>query len=325
MHSDLWILAVTVASFLLVGLPAIRARVAMPARIAWREVPESELTPLQRDFFADYDRKLAPLGYAPLCWYKIGNLSAANLARLYQSSLGSGIAFVAAITSAHRANPIAMSYLEFVQDFQDGTRLSTRNTQLSTVFARGPQDVLQECPALTDPADLKQRHDERARSLPLVPVSAGDTALIFKRAEDHQRRFCEYQVSRGLLRYDAAAGLYRATYLTGLNGIQNFLNPFADNFSWSRTALALLFGLGLPAAGTLAGLSAAKLLPCYAAAGLVVGAIFSSKAFIWAFLLGFIASRVWPPADAVRLPLCLAMAFAADAAGRWRRRLGRVV
>ena len=55
--TELWFLGIVIAAFLFIGLPAIRASVAIPDRIDWREVPETELTPPQRDFFAAYDGK----------------------------------------------------------------------------------------------------------------------------------------------------------------------------------------------------------------------------------------------------------------------------
>ena len=35
---ELWLLAIVIAAFVFIGLPAIRASVAIPDRIDWREV-----------------------------------------------------------------------------------------------------------------------------------------------------------------------------------------------------------------------------------------------------------------------------------------------
>jgi len=326
MHSDIWLLGLAVASMVVFGLPAIRTRIAMPALVVYNEIPEADLSPVQKEFFGAYDKKLAALGYYPLCYYRIVNMKASNLARLYQSSSGSGICFAAAITTAAEAGRAPVTYLEFVQDFQDGTRLATRNAPVSSVFDRPPQDILQQCPSLREPEDLMRRHDDRVRRLGLLPVGTGDKDLIFKRANENYLRFCRHQVSRGLLRYDAGSLQYRATYLTGLNGIKNFLNPFADNFTWPRFLLAAAFGLGLPAAGTLyGGGSAAAALLCYALGGAAIGALFSGKAFIWAFLLGYAASLAWPSPAMAPLTLSCVMALSADLGRRLKAARQRVV
>jgi hypothetical protein len=298
-----------------------RSRSRCRGGLEYREVPESELTPAQKAFFDEQDRKLAACGYAPLCCYRILHLDGRNIARLYQSAANSGIAFVAAMTKSN----ISTSYLELVQDFQDGTRLSTRNTQFSTVFDHGPKDILQEFPAVREPEELKRRHEHRLRRLGLIPVSTGDKDLIFKRGADHQRRFCEYQVSRGLLRFDAKSDSYRATYRTGLYGIRNFLNPFGDNFSLPRFFLALAAGLGLPAAAAHFAAPSWAVWLCYLAAGAVIGYLFTGKAFTWGFLLGFAASRLWPQHQLESALLGLAMGVATEAGRRLRNRLERLV
>lgn len=316
MHSELWVLAGTLAAFLIIGLPRIRRNVSLSETITALEVPDSALTPIQREFFADADRRMVAIGYQPLAFYRLVPLSGTNLNRLYQSALGSGIAMVYAMTSSRGLRPI--EYVEFVQDFTDGTRLTTRNAPFSGLFDRAPNDLARAYPALLDPAELKLRHEAEAGRLGLIPISARAKEEIFRFALERHRRMCELQVQRGLLRLDPRARVYRATTRLGLRGIRNFVNPFADNFTWARAAAALAVGAGLAAVGPSCAGRYGTLLLLYAVAGAVMGAIFENKAFIWTFLVAYL-STLWFLLDDQRLLPSLVMAYVAHKAAGWRR------
>jgi hypothetical protein len=146
----------------------------------------------------------------------------------------------------------------------------------------------------------------------------------------------EYQASRGLLRWDANAGIYRATSWTALRGIRDFLNPIADrNLSVLRFLVGVVAGGGLPVLvksealpiniwlltqagpyGTIAALWTP--LVAYCAAGLAIGLLFSRRTFIWALLLGVLPGRLI--FGAAQVGYCFWMAAIADIAGRIHNR-----
>lgn len=340
MPSDVYLLLTTAAAFLIVGLPLIRSKVTLRGRMDVAEVSEAELTDVQRDFFKDHDAKLAELGYAPLCSYRLTNLGAPNISRMYSHASDQSIAVVAAITGGDQDYRAAVVVREFIHAFSGGGRLITRCSPFSSVMKNPPEDVVQEFPSLSDPADLKARHARAFERLGRLALPPGTAAELFKRAAEHHRRVCEYQVGEGLMTYDAATDTYRATNRMGLVGIANFINPFADNFTVARFVAALLGGLAMPVAaavfgdrlaaalGTALGLDPALALllilaAAYAEGGFTIGVIFEGKSFIWAFIAGFLCARVLPqPGHPIIFSLI--MAFAAHAGAKWRQNLQRI-
>jgi len=214
-----------------------------------------------------------------------------------------------------------------VTRFADGTRLSTKNSEFSSVFAPFPNRVTQTFPGVTDPAALKSYHDRKSEILrDRVPEFRPLTSAIAD-LEDYHQRFCEHQVSQKLLSLDAENGRYRDTYRTALRGIANFLNPMADNFTLARFCLGALFGAGLPLLAVRqqgkimlwlaawipnqATLAHAFLLPAACTlAGIAVGAIFTRKSFIWAILLGYLPGKLFT-VSGLTFGLSLAMAVIA--------------
>jgi hypothetical protein len=122
------------------------------------------------------------------------------------------------------------------------------------------------------------------------------------------------------------ANLYRPTIRTGLQGISNYLNPFADNFTVLRFLLALIGGIAVPVLGilfladptgmpltwfaTTTGLSTTfgrwlALGIVFSFLGLVTGSLFSGKSFLWSFLLAWFPLRLLGPSITDALVLSL--------------------
>src|SRR5262249_12858158 len=163
--------------------------------------------------------------------------------RAYINSTDPARIIVSMLTSGQQVS--FSTFVEIVTRFGDGSTLSTKNTQLSSVFATLPNRLVQKFTSIKDPVELKRRHDLKAATLQDRSPLFRPASLFFQDMNDYHQRFCEYQVSKKLLRFDNVADLYRATAWTALRGISNFFNPLADNFTLKRFLLGITFGAGV--------------------------------------------------------------------------------
>jgi hypothetical protein len=336
MHLDpeiTWFL-ITAVAMVLFGVPRIRRNVWLPRDLQFEEVPETQLTPPQSAFLSSYDEKLAALQYRAFKTFRVPNMIGHNLIRVYTSSVDPARCAVTAVASKNKT--LFTSFVEFATRYADGTRLTVGNTRSSGIFDEIPGRIARRYPGLNDLGELKRRHDKEAEKLRERGVVFSKPEDYFTDFADYHRKFVEYQASRGLLRWDASAGIYRATSWTALRGIRNFLNPFADrNFSVARFLVAAILGAGLPVmvraedlpirlwlathagvAGVMAGLWLPLLV--YGAAGLTVGILFSRRTFVWALLLGVLPSHFILGFSEVGY--CFWMAAIADLTGRAHNR-----
>jgi hypothetical protein len=288
---------IALAAMLLVGIPLITRSVHLPAVMEFKEVAESEWSDKQRVFFDEHDVQLRTLGFTPVTTFAVVNMQNPNLTRYYQSELDNAVAFLTAITAAN--GQAFQHYLEFVQEFADGTQLTTKNATLTSVFPRMPMRFLQDMPGAA-PAALKAAHERwvaRERKLAAGRVRRDE---LFARAAAKHTEWLTFLETGGYLRRDPVQPIFRATTKTALRGVANFVNPLADNFTVPRLAAGLALGASLPLAVNLYESDLLmKLVPyvpmeyapgvlygvAYGLAGAAVGRIFTAKAFLWAFLL----------------------------------------
>ncbi len=331
-------LLVSIGIMFLVGVPAITRNVWLPRHLQCEEVPREKLTPRQAAFFDSYDKKMAEIAYFPLSTFRVINLKGSNLNRAYASSSDPARCLVTMMSAGGNG---FTTCLEIITRYADGTRLSTKNTQLSSVLASMPNRIVQQFPGIQDVAELKRRHDRRAETLLSRSPEFRPQSSYFSDLDEYHQQYCQYQESNRLLRFDTAAGLYRATYRTGLRGVFNFINPLADNFTVPRFILGALLGAGLPLIAatqharilswlssfgtTNLALAGVLLTPvaCTLAA-IAIGCIFTNKAFIWALVLGFLPAKLLALTTGLSLGSGLYMAAVAHWAARFcisRRKL----
>jgi hypothetical protein len=337
MDGELFRLLFTVGIMLAIGVPMITRTVWLPTSLKCENVSQDSIAPRQQSFFDTYDKKLAEVGFFPFSTFRVSNLMGTNLNRAYMNP-SDPARILLTLLSIKDSFTIS---LEIVTRFTDGMRLSTKNTQLSSVLAVMPNRIVQQFPGIDDPLELKRRHDQKSEALqPRIPEYRAQSSY-FSDLNDYHSQYCQYQVSKNLLRFDTVAGIYRATYLTGLRGVANFLNPIADNFTLYRFLLGVLFGavppllvatqhaqitawLATVAPGSLF-LSAASLTPIACTlSGIAVGCIFRNKNFIWAIVLGYLPAKLLGIPSAVSLGYGIYMAVVADITSRFitaRRKL----
>jgi hypothetical protein len=204
-----------------------------------------------------------------------------------------------------------------------------------------PNRIVQQFPGIQDPVELKRRHDRKAETLQNRSPEFRPSSSYLTDLNEYHRQFCQYQETQKLLRFDTAAGLYRATYRTGLRGVVNFVNPLADNFTVPRFIIGTLLGAGFPLIAatqhdrilawlstfgtTNLGFAGILLVPvaCTIAA-IAIGCIFTKKTFIWALVLGFLPAKLLAHSTSIPLGSGLWMAVVADIAARFwvaRRKL----
>jgi hypothetical protein len=318
MAPDLVLFLLVVAAFFVVGLPLINRKVWLPMELEVEDVTEAELTDGQRDHFARLDDELGGLGYRPAKTYTVANLQGYNLIRTYLSDADPAMVHAMLMRADVGLGdaPSALNYVEVATRYADGTSASTRNGDVSSVFVEPPNVDLAVRRTAVRVNDLKQAHDRRTEAFRIREPLYARADQIDDLLTEHHRKWTRYQLDRGALSLDAEAGRLRPTVRTGLRGIGNFLNPFADNATPARVVLGLLLGLGLPVAGVLlfgdpdaepvqrlaAALGQdpplvrwAALTTIFALLGLATGWLFESKSFIWTFLLAWLPLRLVGP------------------------------
>ena len=337
MHIDgeLVRILITIGAFFAIGIPTIMKTVSLPTELKCEPVPPSSIDSRQMAFFESYDKKLAEIGFFPFSTFRVSNLQGTNLNRAYMSSTDPARCLLTLMSIKGSFT----NCLEIVTRFSDGTRLSTKNTELSTVLAVLPNRIVQQFPGISDPVELKRRHDAKAATLQDRMPEYRPQSTYFTDLNQYHAQYCQYQVSKNLFRFDAAAGVYRATYLTGLRGIYNFLNPMADNFTVRRFLLGLLLGAAPPVvvatqhqhilswlitvSADNAFLFGNLLVPTACTlSGIAIGSIFTKKNFIWAILLAYLPAKLL--STGLPFGYAIYMAFVADFAARFlnaRRKL----
>jgi hypothetical protein len=235
-----WIAAATVV----IAVPIILKTIRLPRLLELQLIPDSQLTPKQREFFASYDSKLKQLGFEPFATYRMSNIpKSKNLLRTYLSSTEPTRATVQ--ISAACNGPIPFDQVHFVTEFADKSRTFTTNRLNSETFDREPDKFVLECRALTDLAELKRRHEQFAEQYRIRgPVFVDRDNFVAMVKEQYEREISQ-QVRQKLLWLDAAKDEYRVTLRWALRVQRNMFNPFADNFTWKKLAGALAAG-GLP-------------------------------------------------------------------------------
>lgn len=300
----------TVAIFLILGIPRIRRSVWLPRELQFQDVPQQELTAEQTKYVGSYDQKVAELGvgYYPFKTYRVPNMLGHNLIRVYLSSTDPAKCVLVMVAS--KGKGLFSSYTEFASMYADGSRLVINNNSTTGIFDDMPGAIAHRYKGLTDLTELKRRHDAEAEKLRPRGIVFYNASNYFEDFRQYHLKYCEYQTSKDLLRWDPKSKVYRATTRTALRGVRNFINPLAHNSSFLRFVAGVALGGGLPImaamwrASILLWVSAhtsadaaltGRLFPIfvYGIAGVSVGLLFSRRTFIWGFLLGVLPTRLF--------------------------------
>lgn len=341
LDSDLLVFLTTVGTILTSSFPRLRkSAVPIPADCDFQEVSPEALTEKQKQFLEPFDRKLAALNYHPVLTYHVKNFGI-NLLRRYINPTDPASCTIIVVEvkvgvgSTESVNQ--GSVLNFMTEFTDGKSLTTRNMKLKSVLDQPPEYLVQDCPQVDEPATLKKRHDARARSLG-APVSApADAPGVFALYQKQHHRFSDYQVERGT--YSRTSTGYALTNKSFSRGIRHFLVPFAQRLSLYRLLLAAISAILIPSATSLKILPIAfdfarkigvhpgltltlLLIASYVLAGVIVGLLLDTNAFLWGFLFTYVGVHAvtgwWPSAIPYGAIAGLAAYYAAQLRNRQR-------
>jgi len=306
--TDLIVFLATVGSIVGGSMPQLRKNSSpVPVKYEIEEVPALQLTERQTTVFEPYDQKLAAMSYWPVCTYCVTNYGH-NLMRSYVNPAETSrciVMVVEVVSNVGGMQPVASNVLlSFETWFPDKRLLTTRNMKLKSILDRPPYQTVQECPYISDPAEMKRVHDAAVQKMgcPVAPPSSA--AQIFKVIHEEHDWFSEYQVQQGVFQLSPDGKSYSLADKALWRGVRNHLNPFVQRFYAWRFVPAVLLAAFLPIFGLLKLVPAAVasglppqavLLASYLAAGAVIGLMLDNATFVWVFIVTYIPMRLVAP------------------------------
>lgn len=313
----------------------------IPVQLEFEEVNGEFLTKAQSDYIRPVEKQLASLNYHPECAYRIANLrnGGPNLVRRYSNPADSAACALTIVEVRVKVNGIeaakTSSHVSFRTRFSDGKNLNTRNMSLKSLFDHPPESVVQECRQITNLAELKRRHDDRAREMgPALPPPSGAKA-IFDEAQKAHHQFAELQLRRGLYRLLPDGNAYEATDKARVRAIWNHFNPFARRIAGPQLIFSALVGSALPLLAILK-ITPMLVLPLpsalqlstsllvialfYALAGCIIGLISDWAPFYWIMIISYIPAHALAGWSFGWFPFTTLMFVVSFAVNRARRR-----
>ena len=279
----------------------------IPLRYQREVVADSSLSEAQKKYLAPLDSQLEALNYRPMCTYRVTNYGA-NLLREYSNPADPAsctLTIVEVQTNVNGVQGVKNSHVvNFTTRFSGGKWLTTRNMELKSVMDTPDYRIVQECPHVTDLAQLKKKHDARSASMGTPVSPPRDVEGLFAEGQMDHERFSAYQVRRGILRLNPQEDAYLITDKAFNRGIRNFFNPFAHRISLATVLFSVLIGAVLPLFGILklapvvaerlgpapaVGISSSTLAiaACYALAGIILGFIGEAQSYVWVMLITY--------------------------------------
>lgn len=309
--TDLMVFLGTVGKILLTGPFHIGRNVRpIPVRFEIEELSPGSLSIEQQQYLEKFDKRFAAMNYMPVATYRATNY-VQNLVRSYVNPLEPVRAIVMIVELTVRVgrqtSSVHKCVLEFFTHLADGRLLTTRNMQLKSLLDEPPYRIIQECPRVTDPGELRRRHLARLAKIDSAPLApAADFASICREFQFGHERQTSYQLQSGTYRLDPSGSSYVLTNKVRWRGIRNFLNPFVQRFSPWRFLPAAFTGIALPVFAwvlaapltaqhtSMMGLpggvaSPMTMLAAYGLAGATIGYLLQRNSFLWSFVLTYLA------------------------------------
>lgn len=284
----------------------------IPVRYQRQLLEDSQLTEQQRQYVAPLDEKLAALGFRPFYTFKVTNYGS-NLIRGYQNPADPASCTVTIVEVQTKVGGVVgvknSQVVNFTTRFAGEKELITRNMELKSLMDQPEYKIMQECPHVTNLAELKKVHDAKATALgPPMSPPRDIQSVIADFDKDHER-FSRFQTQRGVYRLSPQGDTYLLTDKAFNRGIRSFFNPFTKRISISTVLFSVLVGAVLPLYGILKlapamaerfGSAAPSLfqpptlaiLACYLLAGALLGFIAESQSYIWVILITYVPAHL---------------------------------
>ena len=195
--ADLVVFLYTASKIAFGSIPRLRRNVPkVPARYQIENVPLGSLTEAQTRYFAPYDKKLDAMNYWPVCTYRITNYGHCLLRQYVNPSETSrGVLIYELASTSTVAAPSGIIARRHSTSVQRRSHLTTRNAKLKTIFDRPPYQVVQECPQVSEPSEMKCIHDTRAQTMGCPGTPLSDPVSILKDVQSEHERFTAHQLS----------------------------------------------------------------------------------------------------------------------------------
>jgi hypothetical protein len=313
----------TTAIVLFTSKPQLRKNSRpIPARFDRQIVEESSLSEQQKKYFAPFDAQLAALNYRPMCTFRVANYGT-NMLREYSNPADAAhctLTVVEVQTTVKGLKTARNSgMVSFTTRFSGGKELATRNMEMKSLMDSPEYRVVQDCPNVTNLAELKKRHDARAADFGIPVSPPRDVPSLFEAYEVENQRHFAHQVARGLLQLNPQGDAYLVTDKVFNRGIRNFFNPFARRLTLKNALLSLLVSAVIPLYGILKlapaiaervgsdpavglGPVALTIAACYAVTGVILGLFSEVQSYVWVVLITYIPAHLIAGSSLGRFP-----------------------
>lgn len=284
----------------------------IPLRFEYEEIPESTLTPAQRQYLKPYDDQMTQLNYRPQCTFRAKNFGS-NLLRRYINPDDPATCALTIIEVNTTVNGVVAvrnaCAIEFATRLSNGNLFLTRNKPLPSLFDQPPFRITQDFANVDSLGELKRRHDLTAKTLgpANMPPLTFDGVCDELNAE-HDRN-AKFQLERGIYKMAPGGNTYLVTDKVFERGIRNHFWPFGRRISPASTILSALIGAVLPLIGILklapwlsaqtldtpggySPLSGLGILLCYCLAGFLIGYVCEHQKFTWIMLVTYLPAHL---------------------------------
>jgi hypothetical protein len=284
----------------------------IPMRFEVELIAEDQLTAVQREYLKPIDAQLLALNYRPLCTFRAKNFGA-NLVRRYANPADPASCALTVVEVKVEVNGVKgvknSCSAEFATRFSEGKRLSTRNMALKSLFDQPPYRTVQECPNITNLAELKRKHDALARNFGAPCPASQDAASVLEEFQVEHERYSKYQVECGNYRMAPDGNSYLLSDRVYERGIRNHFLPFGKRISLAHVLFSALIGSVLPLFGILklapwlargpyqdiAGIlpiSCVAIAACYLLAGIIMGLVCDVQKFTWIMIITYLPAHL---------------------------------
>ena len=283
----------------------------IPVQFAMEEIPDGSLTGAQREYLKPFDEQLARLNYRPLCTFRATNYGA-NLMRRYLNPSDSASCSLTVVEVKVNTSGVTAvrnsAHMEFTTRLSGERRLTTRNMAHQSLFDQPGYRIVQDFPNVTDLAELKRLHDEKAKSFSVAEVPPQDFESVVREVQSEHDRYSKFQLEQGIYRPTPSGGSYEVTDKVFRRGIRNHFLPVGRRLSPTLLVFSALVGAVLPLLGILKiapwmtvqasqqnlpfpGAKIAIFL-CYCLAGAIIGHFCEIQNSTWLMLVTYLPAHL---------------------------------
>ena len=285
---------------------------AIPLHYEFDLLADEQLTGSQKEYLRPIDAQLEALNYRATCTYRVKNYDA-NLLRVYLNAADTASCVLTIVEVRVEVNGVkgvkSSSSVRFTTRFSDGKRFITTNMGLKSLFDRPEYLLEQRLPNVTNLAELKRRHDERARTLGVANPPPRDVQGILSETNDEHQRYSKFQLERGIFRLAPDGNGYLLTDRVFDRGIRNHFLPFGKRITLAQVLFSGLLGAVLPLFGILKLgpwvaqnthadergaflFSGVMIALCYLVAGVIIGWVCDAQKFTWIMLVAYLPAHL---------------------------------